>query len=155
MTAIIIETLRNIFLPFWCVFYVRQAIKTAVRDLVLHGIVSQSNRPSIINGVRFYDCCSNINCRLSRSKKASNINFSHEWKKSQIFNKDECKYLFLPFQLKNKACRFHSFIRMSISCLLHKISQRHVPHIRGRNPRSSIGTRVRTYYSCPVIDSFI
>ena len=56
------------FLPFWCVFYVRQAIKTAVRDLVLHGIVSQSNRPSINNGVRFYDCCSNINCRLSRSK---------------------------------------------------------------------------------------
>ena len=27
-------------------------------------------------GVRFYDCCSNINCRLSRSKKASNINFA-------------------------------------------------------------------------------
>ena len=27
-------------------------------------------------GVRFYDCCSNINCRLSRSKKASNINFN-------------------------------------------------------------------------------
>ena len=54
------------------------------------------------------------------------LNFSHEWKKSQIFNKDECKYLFLPFQLKNKACRFHSFIRMSMSCLLHKILQRHV-----------------------------
>jgi hypothetical protein len=46
--------------------------------------------------------------------------------KFQIFNKDECKYLFLPFQLKNKACRFHSFIRMSMSCLLHKILQRHV-----------------------------
>ena len=58
------------------VFYVRQAIKTAVRDLVLHGSVSQTNRPSIINGVRFYDCCSNINCRLIRSKKASNINFT-------------------------------------------------------------------------------
>jgi hypothetical protein len=63
-------------LPFWCVFCVRQVIKTAARDLVLHGIVSQSHRPSIINGVRFYDCCSNINCRLSRSKKASNINFT-------------------------------------------------------------------------------
>ena len=25
---------------------------------------------------RFYDCCSNIDCRLSRSKKASNINFT-------------------------------------------------------------------------------
>jgi hypothetical protein len=66
----------NQFLPFWCIFYVKQAIKTAVRDLVLHGIVSQSNRPNIINGVRFYDCCSNINCRLSRFKKASNINFT-------------------------------------------------------------------------------
>jgi hypothetical protein len=49
----------NYLLPFWCVFYVRQAIKTAAHDLVLHGIVNQSNRPSIINGVRFYDCCSN------------------------------------------------------------------------------------------------
>ena len=48
------------------------------------------------------------------------LNFSHEC------NKDECKYLFLPFQLKNKACRFHSFIRMSMPCLLHKILQRHV-----------------------------
>ena len=54
------------------------------------------------------------------------LNFSYEWKKSPIFNKDECKYLFLPFQLKNKACRFRSFIRMSMSCLLHKILQRHV-----------------------------
>jgi hypothetical protein len=69
-------TNTNSILPFWCVFYVRQAIKTAACDLVLHGIVSQSNRPSIINGVRFYDCCSNINCHLSRSKKASNINFT-------------------------------------------------------------------------------
>ena len=41
---------RNSILPFWCVFYIRQAIKTAACDLVLHGIVSQSNRPSIING---------------------------------------------------------------------------------------------------------
>jgi hypothetical protein len=57
---------------------VRKAIKTAARDLVLHGIVSQSNRPSIINGVRFYDCCSNINRRLSRSKKASTNRFLHE-----------------------------------------------------------------------------
>ena len=47
-------------------------------------------------------------------------------KKSQIFNKDECKYLFLPFQLKSKPCRFHSFIRMSMSCLLHKLLQSHV-----------------------------
>jgi hypothetical protein len=65
----------SLFLLLWCVVYVRQAIKTAARDLVLHGIVSQSNRPSIINGVCFYDCCSNINCRLSRFKKASNIKY--------------------------------------------------------------------------------
>ena len=63
------KSARQGILPFWCVFYVSQAIKTAARDLVLHGIVSQSNRPSVINGVRFYDCCSNINCRLSRSEK--------------------------------------------------------------------------------------
>ena len=35
----------DFLLPFWCVFYVRQAIKTAPGDLVLHGIVSQSNQP--------------------------------------------------------------------------------------------------------------
>jgi hypothetical protein len=80
-------------------------------------------------------------------------NFSHSWKKSQIFNrdscknllvlksqifnKDECKYLFLPFQLKNKACRFHSFIRMSMSCLLHTILQRSgISSTRERNSAS-------------------
>jgi hypothetical protein len=51
-------------IPFWCVFYVRQAIKTAARDLVLHGIVSQSNRPSIINGVRFNDKSVKIHVKL-------------------------------------------------------------------------------------------
>ena len=55
---------RFFFLPFCWVFYVRQAIKTAARDLVLHGIVSQSNQPSIINN-QFYDCCSNINCNIN------------------------------------------------------------------------------------------
>ena len=65
--------------------------------------------------------------RVERSETSGKtLNFSHEWKKSQIFNMDECKYLFFPFQLKNKACRFHSFIRMSMSCLLHKVVQRHV-----------------------------
>ena len=66
---------------------------------------------------------SRVHCNGTSGKT---LNFSHEWKKSQIFNKDECKYLFLPFQLKNKACPFHSFIGMSMSCLLHKILQRHV-----------------------------
>ena len=78
------------------------------------GISSTSVRNSVFSRVK----------RSGTSGKT--LNFSHEWKKSQIFNKDECKYLFLPFQLKNKACRFHSFIRMSMSCLLHKILQRHV-----------------------------
>ena len=72
---IMFYNMRKIIFPFCWGFYVRQAIKTAARDLVLHGIVSQSNPPSIINN-QFYDCCSNINCRLSRSKKASNINFT-------------------------------------------------------------------------------
>ena len=78
------------------------------------GISSTSVRNSVFSRVE----------RIGTSGKT--LNFSHEWKKSQIFKKDECKYLFLPFQLKNKACRFHSFIRMSMSCLLHKILQRHV-----------------------------
>jgi hypothetical protein len=39
------------------------------------------------------------------------LNFSHEWKKSQIFNKDECKYLFLRFNIKTKHVDFiHSFV---------------------------------------------
>ena len=68
--------------------------------------------------------------RVERSgTSGKTLNFSHEWKKSQIFNEDECKYLFLPFQLKNKACRFHSFIRMSMSCLLHKILQCHISRV--------------------------
>jgi hypothetical protein len=44
----------------------------------------------------------NINV-IRSGTSGKTLNFSHEWKKSQIFNKDECKYLFLPFQLKNKA----------------------------------------------------
>ena len=78
------------------------------------GISSTSVRNSVFSRVE----------RRGTSRKT--LNFSHEWKKSQIFNKDECKYLFLQFQLKNKGCRFHSFILMSMSCLLHKILQRHV-----------------------------
>jgi hypothetical protein len=75
----------------------------------------------------FHECEKFVFSRVERSgTSGKTLNFSHEWKKSQIFNKYECKYLFLPFQLKNKACRFHSFIRMSMSCLLHKILQRYV-----------------------------
>jgi hypothetical protein len=42
-------------------------------------------------------------------------NFSHEWKKSQIFNKDECKYLFLPFQIKKQSMSIafiHSYVNV-------------------------------------------
>jgi hypothetical protein len=60
-------TLYLFYIQLSSLFYVRQDIKTAARDFVLHGIVSQSNRPSIINGVRFYDCC---------SKEASNDPFT-------------------------------------------------------------------------------
>jgi hypothetical protein len=75
----------------------------------------------------FHECEKSVFSRVEHSgTSAKTLHFSHKWKKSQIFNKDECKYLFLPFQLKNKACPFHSFIRMSMSCLLHKILQRHV-----------------------------
>jgi hypothetical protein len=43
--------------------------------------------------------------RVERSgTSGKTLNFSHEWKKSQIFNKDECKYLFLLFQLEKKIC---------------------------------------------------
>ena len=51
-----------------------------------------------------------LNNRFLRESLLKIWDFFHECEKSQIFNQDECKYLFLPFQLKNKACRFHSFI---------------------------------------------
>ena len=86
--------------------------------------ISGQQRLTLISGTGVRN---SVFSRVERSgTSGKTMNFSHEWKKSQIFNKDECKYLFLPFQLKNKACRFHSFIRMSMSCLLHKIVQRHV-----------------------------
>ena len=81
------------------------------------GISSTSVRNSVFSWVE----------RSETSGKT--LNFSRQWKKSQIFNKDECKYLFLPFQLKKQSMSIsfiHSFIRMSMSCLLHKILQRHV-----------------------------
>jgi hypothetical protein len=77
---------------------------------------------SYTSGISSTSVRNSVFSRVERSgTSGKTLNFSHEWKKSQIFNKDEYKYLFLPFQLESKACRFHSFIRMSISCLLHKI----------------------------------
>jgi hypothetical protein len=90
-------------------------------------LIGSYTSPYWRSGISSTSVRNSVFSRVERSgTSGKTLNFSHEWKKSQIFNKDECKYLFLPFQLKNKACRFHSFIRMSMSCLLHKILQRHV-----------------------------
>jgi hypothetical protein len=119
--------LKHFILPFWCVFYVRQAIQTAAYDLVLHGIVSQSNRPSIINGVRFYDCCSNINCRLSRSKKASNINFTwiltdfmrmNEWNRHALFLSWNGRNRYLHSSLLKIWDFFHSWEKFNVFSLV-------------------------------------
>jgi hypothetical protein len=90
-------------------------------------LIGSYTSPYLRSGISSTSVRNSVCSRVERSgTSGKTLNFFHEWKKSQIFNKDECKYLFLPFQLKNKACRFHSFIRMSMSCLLHKILQRHV-----------------------------
>ena len=90
-------------------------------------LIGSYTSPYWRSGISSTSVRNSVFSRVERSgTSGKTLNFSHEWKKSQIFKKDECKYLFLPFQLKNKACRFHSFIRMSMSCLLHKILQRHV-----------------------------
>jgi hypothetical protein len=90
-------------------------------------LIGSYTSPYWRSGISSTSVRNSVFSRVERSgTSGKTLNVSHEWKKSQIFKKDECKYLFLPFQLKNKACRFHSFIRMSMSCLLHKILQRHV-----------------------------
>jgi hypothetical protein len=95
--------------------------------LVIAGLIGSYTSPYWRSGISSTSVRNSIFSRVERSgTSGKTLNFSHEWKKSQIFNKYECKYLFLPFQHKNKACRFHSFIRMSMSCLLHKILQRYV-----------------------------
>jgi hypothetical protein len=95
--------------------------------LVIARLIGSYTSPYWRSGISSTSVRNSVFSRVERSgTSGKTLNFSHEWKKSQIFNKYECKYLFLPFQLKNKACRFHSFIRMSMSCLLHKILQRYV-----------------------------
>jgi hypothetical protein len=90
-------------------------------------LIGSYTSPYWRSGISSTSVRNSVFSRVERSgTSGKTLNFSHEWKKSQIFNKAECKYLFLPFQLKNKACQFHSFIRMLMSCLLHKILQRHV-----------------------------
>jgi hypothetical protein len=96
-------------------------------EIIFHGLIGSYTSLYWRFWISSTSVRNSVFSRVERSgTSGKTLNFSHEWKKSQIFNKDECKYLFLPFQLKNKACRFHSFIRMLMSCLLHKILQRHV-----------------------------
>ena len=99
-------------------------IDTNNKSLYLWRLIGSYTSPYWWSGISSTSVRNSVFARVERSgTSGKTLNFSHEWKKSQIFNKDGCKYL---FQLKYKACRFHSFIRMSMSCLLHKILQRHV-----------------------------
>ena len=119
MIMVFNATFNNIsFIPWWSVLLVEETriIGSYTSPYWRSGISSTSVRKSVFARVE------------GSGTSGKTLNFSQEWKKSQIFNKDECKYLFLPFQLKNKACRFHSFICLSMSCLLHKILQRHVQY---------------------------
>jgi hypothetical protein len=68
------------------------------------GISSTSVRNSVFSWVE----------RSETSGKT--LNFSRQWKKSQIFNKDEWKYLFLPFQLKKQSMSI-SFIHSHVNVM--------------------------------------
>ena len=71
-------------------------------------LIGSYTSPYWRSGISSTSVRNSVFSRVERSgTSGKTLNFSHEWKKSQIFKKDECKYLFLPFQLKNKACRFH------------------------------------------------
>jgi hypothetical protein len=111
--------------------HVNKAIKTAARDIVLHGIASQSNRPSIINGVRFCDCCSNINCHLSRSKKSFKYQFylNFNW--------------FPLIDLMRFVWEIPSFHEWSVA---KRVERRWISLTSGWNPRSSIRTSASTCF---------
>ena len=84
--------------------------------LVIARLIDSYTSPYWRSGISSTNVRNSVFSRVERSgTSGKTLNFSHEY---------ECKYLFLPFQIKNKAWRFHSFIRMSMSCLLHKILQR-------------------------------
>ena len=76
-------------------------------------LIGSYTSPYLRSGISSTSVRNSVFSRVERNGTSGKmLNFSHEWKKSQIFNKDECKYLFLPFQLKNKACRFHSHVNV-------------------------------------------
>ena len=53
------------------------------------------------SGISFTSVRNSVFSRVERSGTSEKTeNFSHKWKKSQIFNRDECKNLFLPFLTK-------------------------------------------------------
>jgi hypothetical protein len=73
-------------------------------------LIGSYTSPYWRSGISSTSVRNSVFSRVERSgTNGKTLNFSHEWKKSQIFNKDECKYLFLPFQLKNKACQCHVY----------------------------------------------
>ena len=103
-------------------------LRLVVRRICMENrIIGSYTSPYWRSGISSTSVRNSVFSRVERSgTSGKTLNLSHELKKFQTFNNDECKYLFLPFHLQNEACRFYSFIRMSMSCLLHKILQRHV-----------------------------
>ena len=80
-------------------------------------LIGSYTSPYWRSGISSTSVRNSVFSRVERSgTSGKTLNFSHEWKKSQIFNKDECKYMFLPFQLKNKA--YVDFIH-SFTCQCH------------------------------------
>ena len=75
-------------------------------------IIGSYTSPYWRSGISPTSLRNSVFSRVERSgTSGKTLNFSHEWKKSQIFNKDECKYLFLRFNIKTKHVDFiHSFV---------------------------------------------
>ena len=80
-------------------------------DIKWNRLIGSYTSPYWRSGISSTSVRNSVFSREERSgTSGKTLNFSHEWKKSQIFNKDECKDLFLPFQLKTKHVDFiHSF----------------------------------------------
>ena len=85
--------------------------------LVIAGLIGSYTSPYWRSGISSTSVRNSIFSRVERSgTSGKTLNFSHEWKKSQIFNKDECKYLFLPFQLKKQSMSI-SFIHSHVNVM--------------------------------------
>ena len=128
------RTTSHVIKPYICCYYIKVCFRSKglkiyffLHEFLKLCLIGSYTSPYWRSGISSTSVRNSVFSRVELSgTSVKTLNFSHEWKKSQIFNKDECKYLFLPFQLKNKACRCDSFIRMSMYCLLHNILQRHV-----------------------------